>query len=165
MTKTKLSILQFARKRAVTGATVAGLLNGLIVHLSLRETSEVPIFALVAEEWKKSLIGALVPRTLLISLLVTVLTVWATVKGRSAGEVDPPIASDVPWVGRTLKLALKRAAYGFGLVLGIALILRLVLPKFSAVPAGWVTLLVAVFAAAVAFLMSYTAVIRAGRGS
>jgi len=162
MTEEKLSLRQFAQKRAVTGATVAGLLNGLIVHLSLRGTSEVPIFALVAEEWKHSLLGALVPRALLISLLVTVLTVWATVKSRSAGTLDPPIAPDVPWVGRTLRLALKRAAYGFGLVLGIALVLRLLLPKYSVVSAGWVTLLVALFAAAIAFLMSYTAVIKAG---
>ena len=120
MVDDRLSLKEFAKKRGITGAVVAGLLNGLLVHLSLKGTEAVPIFALVAAEWKKSLMGALIPRALLISLLVTVVTVWATVKSRKAGEVHPPLDQGAPWLGRTLKLALKRAVYGF--VLGHLLV-------------------------------------------
>jgi hypothetical protein len=69
----------------------------------------VPTFAVVAAEWKKSLIGALIPRALLTSLLVTRVNVWATVKSRRSGEVQPPLDKDVPWFRRTLILAMKLA--------------------------------------------------------
>jgi hypothetical protein len=163
MAETKLSLEEFARKKAITGAVVAGLLNAVLVHLSLKGTAAVPIFALVAVEWKKSLMGALIPRALLISLLVTIVTVWATVKSRRSGEVHPPLDKNVPWFRRTLILALKRAAYGFLLVMAIALVLRVLLPKYTTVPSGEVTLLVALFAGAMAFIMSYTAVMKAGK--
>lgn len=163
MADAKLSLKEFARKRGTTGGVVAGLLNGLLAHLSLKGTAAVPIFALVAADWKVSLIGALIPRALAISVLVTIVTVWATVRSRKAGEVHPPLDQGVAWFGRTLKLALKRAVYGFLLVLAIALLLRVLLPKYSAVPPGEATLIVALFASAIAFTMSYTAVIRAGK--
>lgn len=35
--------------------------------------TEVPIFALEAAQWKESLIGALIPRAILVSLLVIAL--------------------------------------------------------------------------------------------
>lgn len=159
----KLSLREFARQRGITGAVVAGLLNGLLAHLSLKDTAAVPIFALVAADWKQSLIGALIPRALVISVLVTIATVWATVRSRKAGEVQPPLDQDVAWFGRTLKLALKRAVYGFLLVLVLALLLRLLLPTYSDLSSSAVTMFVALFAAAVAFAMSYTAVIKAGK--
>ena len=61
MVGTKVSLKQFASKRAATGAVVAGLVNALVVYLSLSGLAEVPIFALVAEHWTQSLIGALTP--------------------------------------------------------------------------------------------------------
>jgi hypothetical protein len=160
MSGTKVSLKQFASKRAATGAVVAGLVNALVVYLSLSGLSEVPIFALVAEHWKQSLIGALVPRAVLISLLVTVVTVWATVRSRAAGNVDPPLDPGVPWLGRTLKVGLTRSVYGFLLVLAIALVLRVLLPTYTAIPSRWVIVLVALFAAGIAYLMSYTVVLK-----
>jgi len=163
MTETKVSLNQFASKRATTGAVVAGLVNALVVYLSLSGLPEVPIFALVAEHWKQSLIGALIPRAVLISLLVTFMTVWATVRSRTAGDVDPPLDPDVPWVGRTLKVGLTRSVYGFLLVLAIALLLRVLLPTYTTVPSTWVVVLVALFAAGIAYLMSYTLVLKTAR--
>ena len=163
MTETKVSLKQFASKRATTGAVVAGLVNALVVYLSLSGLPEVPIFALVAEHWKQSLIGALIPRAALISLLVTFMTVWATVRSRAAGEVEPPVDPGVPWMGRTLKVGLTRSVYGFLLVVAIALLLRVLLPTYTAVPSTWVVVLVALFAAGIAYLMSYTAVLKTGR--
>jgi hypothetical protein len=160
MSDSQLSLRQFAEKRAATGAVTAGLVNALVVHLSLSGLSEVPIFALVAEHWKQSLVGALVPRAVLISLLVTIMTVWATVKSRAAGTVHPPIEPGVPWLGRTLKVGLTRSVYGLLLVLAIALVLRALLPTYTSVPSTWVTVLVGLFAAGIAYLMSYTAVMR-----
>jgi hypothetical protein len=163
MTETKVSLKQFAFKRAATGAIVAGLVNALVVYLALSGIPEVPIFALVAEHWKQSLIGALIPRAMLISLLVTFVTVWATVRSRTAGDVDPPLDPSVSWVGRTLKLGLTRSVYGFVLVLAIALLLRVLLPTYTAVPSTWVVVLVALFAAGIAYLMSYTVVLKTAR--
>jgi len=163
MVETRISLRQFAEKRAATGAVTAGLVNAVVVYLSLSGLAEVPIFALVADHWKQSLIGALVPRAVLISLLVTIMTVWATVKSRAAGTVHPPIGPGVPWFGRTLKISLTRSVYGLLLVLAIALILRALLPTYTSVPSTWVVLLVALFAAGIAYLMSYTAVMRVAR--
>lgn len=160
---TQLSLRQFASKRAATGAVTAGLVNALVVYLSLSGLSEVPIFALVAEHWKQSLVGALVPRAVLISLLVTVMTVWATVRGSKAGQVHPPVAPGAPWIGKTLKIGLTRSVYGLLLVLIIALVLRALLPTYTTVPSTWVMVLVALFAAVIAYLMSYTAVMRVAR--
>jgi len=142
---------------------VAGLINAMVVHLSLSGLPEVPIFALVAEYWKQSLIGALIPRAVLISLLVTFMTVWATVKSRAAGSVSPPIDPGVPWVGGTLKVGLTRSVYGLLLVLAIALVLRALLPNYTAVPVRWVVVVVALFADGIACLMSYTAVLKSAR--
>jgi len=163
MTETKVPLKQFASKRAATGAIVAGVLNAQVVYLALLWIAEVPNFALVAEHWKQSLIGALIPRAVLISLLVTFVTVWATVKSRTAGDVDPPLDPDVPWVGRTLKVGLTRSVYGFLLVLAIALLLRVLLPTYTVVPATWIVVLVALFAAGIAYLMSYTIVLKTTR--
>ena len=162
MTGARISLTQFAAKRAATAALIAGLANAIVVHLSLSGIPEVPIFALVAEHWKQSLIGALIPRAVLISLLVTFMTVWATVRSRTAGEVDPPLDPDVPWVGRTLEVGLTRSVYGFLLVLAVALILRVLLPSYTAIPTTWVVALVALFAAGIAYLMSFTVVLKTG---
>jgi len=163
MTEAKISLTQFAAKRAATGALIAGLVNAIVVHLSLSGIPAVPIFALVAEQWKQSLIGALIPRAVLISLLVTFMTVWATVRSRTAGEVFPPLDPDVPWVGRTLEVGLTRSVYGFLLVLGIALALRVLAPTYTVIPTAWVVALVALFAAGIAYLMSYTVVLKTAR--
>jgi hypothetical protein len=163
MTEHKVSLKQFASRRAATGAVLAGLVNALVVYLALSGTRKVPIFALVAEHWKQSLIGALIPRAVLISLLVTFMTVWATVRSRVAGDVDPPLDPGVPWVGRTLKVGLTRSVYAFLVVLAIALLLRALLPTYTAIPSTWVTALVALFAAGIAYLMSYTVVLKTAR--
>jgi len=157
---TPLYIKQFAEKRAATGAVAAGLVNALVVYLSLSGLSEVPIFALVAEHWKQSLIGALVPRAVLISLLVTVMTVWATVRSRAAGTVHPPLDPGAPWFGITMKIGLMRSLYGFLVVVGIALVLRVLLPTYTSVPPVWVIGVVALFAGGIAYVMAYTAVLR-----
>jgi hypothetical protein len=159
----RTSLRQFAEKRAATGAMMAGLVNAIVAHLTLSGLPEVPIFALVAEHWKHSLIGALIPRAVLISLVVTFLTVWATVRSRAARSVSPPIDPGAPWVGGTLKVGLTRSVYGFLLVLGIALILRAILPTYTVIPSAWVVALVALFASGIAYLMSYTAVLKTAR--
>ncbi len=163
MPASQLSLRAFAAKRAASGAVTAGLVNALVVYLSLGDLQQVPIFALVAEHWKQSLIGALVPRAVLISLLVTLMTVWATVKSRVAGEVHPPIDPGVTWFKPTLKIGLIRSVFAFFAVVVIALVLRALLPTYTTVPSTWVMVLVALFAAGIAYLMSYTAVLKTGR--
>lgn len=115
MAEQSLLLRAFAARRAATGAVTAGLLNAAVIHFSLGDLAEVSIFALVAEHWKQSLIGALVPRAVLISLLVAIVTVWATVKSRAAGEVQPPIDRNVAWSGPTLKRGLYRSVFAGGL--------------------------------------------------
>jgi ABC-type multidrug transport system permease subunit len=85
------------------------------------------------------------------------------VRSRTAGDVDPPLDPVVPWVGRTLKVGLTRSVYGFLLVLAIALLLRVLLPTYTTVPSTWVVVLVALFAAGIAYLMSYTLVLKTAR--
>lgn len=155
-----LTLKQFAAKRAVIGAIVAGVLNIMVVYFSLSGIPDVPLFAMEADVWKHSLIGALIPRAVVISLLITFTTVWATVKSRSAGNVHPPIERNVKWVGRTIKICIMRAISAFVLVAAIALLLRLLFPSWAALSNTLTTLLVGVFAAVIAFLMSYTAVLR-----
>jgi prepilin signal peptidase PulO-like enzyme (type II secretory pathway) len=91
------------------------------------------------------------------------MTVWATVRSRAGGSVSPPLDLGVPWVGRTLKVGLTRSAYGFLLVLAIALLLRVLLPAYTALPSTWVVVLVALFAGGIAYLMSYTAGLKTAR--
>jgi ABC-type multidrug transport system permease subunit len=69
----------------------------------------------------------------------------------------------VPWVGRTLKVGLTRSVYGILLVLAIALVLRAFVPTYTAIPPTWVVVLVALFAAGIAYLMSYTVVLKTAR--
>jgi hypothetical protein len=160
VSESRISIRRFAARRAATAAVVAGLLNGLIVHFSLSGLSTVPIFALVAENWKHSLVGALIPRAALISMLVTFMTVWATVRSHAAGKFHAPIDAGAPWVGKTLKIGLTRSVYGILLVLAISLVLRALLPAYTAVSTGWVTVFVTLFAAAIAYIMAYRAVLK-----
>jgi len=163
MSITPLTLKAFAFKRAVTGALVAGAVNALVIGVALRGLPEVPVFALVAEQWNHSLMGALVPRAALLSLLVTFVTVWATVKSSAAGLVQPPIATDDLWVRKTLKVGLTRSIYALLLVLAIALILRLLLPTYTTLPSAWVMVLVTLFAAVLAYVMCHTAVLRTAR--
>jgi hypothetical protein len=160
MSESRISIRRFAAKRAATAAVVAGLLNALIIHFSLSELSRVPIFALVAENWKQSLVGALVPRAALISILVTFMTVWATVRSHAAGKLRAPIDAGAPWVGKTLKIGLTRSVYGIVIVVAISLVLRALLPAYTAVSTGWVTVFVTLFASALAYVMAYRAVLK-----
>ncbi len=160
MSESRTSIRRFAEKRAATAAIIAGLLNALIVHLSLSGLSKVPIFALVAENWTQSLVGALIPRAALISMLVTFMTVWATVRSHAAGKLRAPIDAGAPWVGKTLKIGLTRSAFGILVVLAISLVLRALLPTYTVVSTGWVTVFVTLFAAAIAYVMAYRAVLK-----
>jgi hypothetical protein len=156
----RISIRRFAEKRAATAAVVAGLLNALIIHLSLSGLSKVPIFALAAQNWKQSLIGALIPRAALISMLVTLVTVWATVRSHAAGKLRAPLEAGSPWVGKTLTIGLTRSIYATLFVLAIALVLRALLPTYTAVSTVWVKVFVTLFAAAIAYVMSYRAVLK-----
>jgi hypothetical protein len=62
-----------------------------------------------------------------------------------------------------VKIGLKRSVYGFLLVAGIALALRALLPTYTSVPSVWVMVSVTLFAAGMAYLMSYTAVLKAAQ--
>ena len=160
MTKIRMTQRQFALQRAATAAVVAGFLNALLAYVALSDVPEVPIFALVAEHWNHSLIGALIPRAVLISLLVTLATVWATVRSRAAGTLASPLDPNRPWLSPTLKIGLTRSLYGFLLVLAIALLLRVLLPTYTTIPSVWVVVLVALFAAVIAYVMAYTVILK-----
>ena len=160
MSESRISIRRFAARRAATAAVVAGLLNALIVHLSLSGLSRVPIFALVAGNWKQSLVGALIPRAALISMLVTFMTVWATVRSHAAGKLRAPIDTGAPWLGKTLKIGLTRSVYGILIVFALALVLRVLLPTYAAISTAWVTVFVTLFSAAIAYVMAYRAVLK-----
>jgi hypothetical protein len=79
-----LNLRNFAIKRATFSACAAGIINLIIVYFALRGKGEVPLFASVAERWNHSLIGALIPRSLALSFIITITTVTTTVKEASS---------------------------------------------------------------------------------
>ena len=153
-TKMTDKLLKFAKRRALISGIAAGVLNVIILYFALSGKSQVPLFALVAEKWNHSLIGALVPRALVISIFVTLLTVWITLKAHSE-----EYAGRVPWFRITLITALIRAVLAFIFVLALALILRALYPTYAEISTFIVMPAVGVFAGAVASYMTYSAVL------
>lgn len=143
----------FAKKRALISFVVAGLINAVVLLLALSGKSEVPLFALSAEKWNQSFIGALIPRALVISIIVTFLTVWITLKAHTGD------AERVPWFRITLITAVIRSILAFILVLGLAFVLRAMYPSYAEASTTIVIPLVALFAGAVAAYMTYSAVL------
>lgn len=144
----------FAKRRAVASGIAAGIVNLIILYIALRETGHVPLFALMAEKWNHSLIGAFIPRALVISIVITFTTVWATLKAHSEDGLE-----NIPWIKITLIKALIRALLAFLFVLALALILRGLFPAYAVISTSLVIPLVGVFAGAVAFYMTYSAVL------
>lgn len=148
------NLTAFAKKRALISFIAAGALNVIILLFALSGKTEVPLFALEAEKWNHSFIGALIPRALVISIVVTFLTVWITLKAHKNGG-----PGDIPWFRITLIKALIRAILAFIFVLALALILRAAYPTYAEISTSIVIPAVAVFAGAVASYMTYAAVL------
>ena len=144
----------FAKRRAVISGIAAGIINMIILYIALRGTTNVSLFALEAEKWNHSLIGAFIPRALVISIVITFTTVWATLKAHSEDGLE-----SIPWIKITLIKALVRALLAFLFVLALALILRGLFPTYAVISTSLVIPLVSVFAGAVAFYMTYSAVL------
>ena len=158
------ALRSFAIRRAALSSVVAGIINLIIVYFVLRNDGAVPLFASVAEIWNHSLIGAFLPRSLLISFLVTVVTFVATVKEVSNTRADRANKlKGIPWIKIAIRKALVRALIAFLIVIGLALILRLLFPTYSTLPVSIVIPLVAIFAGLVAFSMTYSAVLTTGK--
>jgi len=147
-------LIAFAKRRALISGIVAGVLNATILYFVLSGKSQVPLFAFVAEKWNHSLIGALVPRALVISIVITFTTVWITLKAHSQGGIH-----NIPWVRITLIKALVRSVLAFIFVLALALLLRATYPTYAEISTSIVIPVVAVFAGVVASYMTYSAVL------
>lgn len=154
----------FATKRAITSAIIAGLVNLIIVYFALKGKGEVPLFASVAEIWNHSLIGALIPRSLVLSFIITITTVTATVKeaSRKSENISNKLEK-TSWIKITLRKAVIRALIAFVLVLLLAFTLRILFPTYATLSVSIVIPLVGIFAALVAFSMTYAAVFSTGR--
>lgn len=154
----------FAVRRAVLSSVVAAILNLIIVYFALKGRGEVPLFAAVADIWNHSLIGALIPRSLVISFLVTIATFIATMKevSKRQAKVSKEIKGK-PWIKIAIRKALSRALVAFLLVIGLALILRVLFPTYATLSVSVVIPTVAIFAGLVAFSMTYSAVFSAGK--
>ena len=154
----------FALRRAVSSSVVAAILNLIIVYFALKGKGEVPLFAAVADIWNHSLIGALIPRSLVISFLVTIATFVATIKEVSKTNVER--ASKLkgkPWIKIAIRKALSHALVAFLLVIGLALMLRVLFPTYATLSVSVVIPIAAIFAGLVAFSMTYSAVFSAGK--
>jgi len=159
-----LKLKKFALKRGIFSACVAGVVNIIIVYLALRGKGEVPLFASVAEIWNHSLIGALVPRSIIISFIITVTTMYATAKEVSTKSVDVSTKLEkTSWIKIALQRALVRALIAFISVIVFAYILRLIFPAYATLSVGIVIPFVGIFASIVAFSMTYSAVFSTGK--
>lgn len=147
-------LIKFAKRRALISGIAAVIVNIIILYIALMGKTEVPLFALVAEKWNHSFIGALIPRALVISIVVTFATVWITLKSHKEEG-----AGDIPWFRITLIKALFRSVLAFIFVLALALILRAAYPAYAEISTSIVIPVVAVFAGAVASYMTYAAVL------
>ena len=157
------NLRSFATKRAITSGIISGIVNIVIVYLALKGKGEVPLFASVAEMWNHSLIGALIPRSLVLSFIITITTVRATLKeiARNSGQVSSQ--SKPSWIKITLRKALIRAIIAFALVLLLAFTLRILLPTYATLSVSVVIPIVGIFAGLVAFSMTHAAVISTSR--
>ncbi|MEX0999857.1 MAG: hypothetical protein WD000_07865 [Thermodesulfobacteriota bacterium] len=154
----------FAVKRAVLSASVAAIINIIIVYYALKGKTDVPLFASVAEIWNHSLIGALIPRSLIISFIITITTVFATAKEASRKSENISIKiKNVSWIKTVIKKALIRALIAFILVLMLAFILRILFPTYATLSVSVVIPIVGIFAALVAFSMTLSAVYSTGK--
>ncbi|GJM14736.1 MAG: hypothetical protein DHS20C13_00630 [Thermodesulfobacteriota bacterium] len=159
-----LKLKQFALKRAIFSACVAGIVNLIIVYFALRADGEVPLFASVAEIWNHSLIGALIPRSIFISFIITVTTMFATVKEVSNKSEDIYLKlKKSSWIKIALRKALIQALIAFIAVIILAYILRLLFPTYAKLSVSIVIPIVGIFAALVAFSMTYSAVFSTGK--
>jgi len=154
----------FAVKRAVLSASVAAIINIIIVYFALQGKSDVPLFASVAEIWNHSLIGALIPRSLIISFIITITTVFATAKEASRKSENISIKiKNASWIKAVIKKALIRALIAFILVLMLAFTLRILFPTYATLSISVVIPIVGIFAALVAFSMTLSAVYSTGK--
>jgi len=154
----------FAVKRAVLSASIAAIINLIIVYFVLKGKSEVPLFASVAEIWNHSLIGALIPRSLVLSFIITITTVFATAKEASRKSENFSIKiKNAPWIKIVIMKALIHALIAFILVLILAITLRILFPIYSTLSVSVVIPVVGIFAALVAFSMTLAAVYSTGK--
>ena len=159
-----VTLKSFAIRRAVLSFLVAGMINLAIVYFSLRGEGEVPLFAAVADIWNHSLIGALIPRSLVISFLVTIATFIATIKEVSKNNAERAIRlKGIPWIKIAIRKALIRALIAFLLVIALAFVLRALFPTYTVLSVSIVIPTVAIFAGLVAFSMTYSAVLTTGK--
>ena len=154
----------FAIRRALFSSIIAGCLNLIIVYFALRGEGEVPLFAAVADIWNHSLIGALIPRSIVISFLVTIVTFIATIKEVSKNKEERANRlGGIPWLKIAIRKALFRALVAFLLIIGLALVLRALFPTYATLSVSIVIPIVAIFAGLVAFSMTYSAVFSTGK--
>lgn len=159
-----LKLKQFALKRAVISAVAAGVINLIIVYVALHGKGEVPLFASVAEIWNHSLIGALIPRSIVISFLITITTMYATAKEVSTSSKEISLKfKKSSWIKITVRKALLRALIAFISVIVLAYILRAIFPTYATLCVSVVIPIVGIFAGLVAFSMTYSAVFSAGK--
>jgi len=160
----KNNLRSFAIRRAITSAIIAGLVNLIIVYFSLRGIDDVPLFASVAEIWNHSLIGALIPRSLVLSFIITITTVFATVKEASTkSENISNKLEKTSWIKIALRKAVMRALIAFVLVLLLAFTLRILFPTYATLSVSVVIPIVGIFAGLVAFSMTHSAVYSTGK--
>ncbi len=158
------TLRSFAIRRAVLSSIAAAIINLLIVYLVLRGKGEVPLFATVAEIWNHSLIGALIPRSLAISFLVTIATFIATIKKVSKNKADTAARlKGITWMKIAIRQAFIRALIALLLVIAFALVLRALFPTYAVLSVSIVIPTVAIFAGLVAFSMTYSAVFTTGK--
>lgn len=159
-----LKLKKFALKRGILSAFVAGIINVLIVYIALHGRGEVPLFASVAEIWNHSLIGALIPRSIFISFIITITTMYATAKEISNTSKETSLKlKKSSWIKIALGKALIRALIAFILVIALAYILRSLYPTYAKLSVSVVIPVVGIFAALVAFSMTYSAVFSTGK--
>lgn len=160
----KNNLRSFAIRRAITSAIIAGLVNMIIVYFALKGKGDVPLFASVAEIWNHSLIGALIPRSLVLSFIITITTVFATVKEASTkSENISNKLEKTSWIKIALRKAVIRALIAFVLVLLLAFALRILFPTYATLSVSVVIPIVGIFAGLVAFSMTHAAVYSTGK--
>ena len=154
----------FAVKRAALSACVAAIINIILVYFALQGKSDVPLFASVAEIWNHSLIGALIPRSLVLSFIITITTIFATVKEVSSKSKDISLKlKKSSWIKIAVQKALIQALIAFISVIVLAYILRLLFPTYTTLSVSVVIPIVGIFAALVAFSITLSAVYSTGK--
>jgi hypothetical protein len=160
----EFNLKKFAFKRAIISAIAAGIINLIIIYFSLRSYGKVPLFAAVADIWNHSLIGALIPRSIVISLIITITTVYTT--ANEASRHSKHISSRLqktPWIKIALRKAIIRALIAFISVILLAYVLRMLFPIYAELSVSVIIPIVGLFAALIAFSMTYSAVLSTGR--